>query len=240
MRFIVSYSLLFVKCVFICAQTINNGLYINEERDEFVIIKNDSIQFRYLNGGGLISYTIGEGILKKKRGGKYIINPSPSLIEKTSVMYRHQRNDDGLSIKFFNRDGLPIPGMNIKISLIGDRKPYVMNFADIHGQFYLNEMQIDYFDKKEVLIHATFIGQTDTEKRASLERGYDYIIISRMPEKYPCFIAKGNYYEFFQLNEYEIGRYIDGKIIVKLKKIADEYPLSDFPFDKDLAVQLPP
>lgn len=217
------------------AQTINNGLYVNEERNEFVIVKNDTVQFRYYNDDALASFTLGDGVLKMKGKNKFIIQPSSSFLEKTSVIFRHPRSDDKLCIQFFAHDGLPIVAMNIKISRLHDKNKNILNgFSDIWGQWLLDEKLIDYFDKKDVLIHATLVGYTEIEKRILLERGYDYIIRTRIPDIVSGGVARGNKnkIEIRQLGEDEIS--IGRNTVIKLKKIDDDYPCFDFPFDMDV------
>jgi len=213
---------------------ISNGLYVNEERNEFVIIKNDSVQFRYYNDNGFTTYTLGEGILEVKGKRKFIIRPSSSFLEKTSVMYRCQRNDNKLSIRVLSHDSLPIFGMWIKISQLQDKNKQTVNFSDIYGQWILDEKLIDYFCKKNVLIYAKLLGYTDIEKRTLLERGYDYIIKTRIPDRFSGVVVRDRKHRIVihQLNEDEISIGVDSAN--KLKKVQNDYLFSCFPFDIDL------
>ena len=246
MKYILLSTLLLLIDDIICAQTINNGLYVNGSND-FVIVKNDTVQFRYYDIGTLTGTIIGEGILEMKKKGKINIRTSSSLIEKTSLMYCYPRNDDKLSIRFLDNDSLAMVGMNIIISRLQDKRPHIFAFINRDEELFLDKMQIDYLDKKDVLISADFVGYTETKKRTLLERGYDYIIKMRIPNN--GIVAKDNKYIIRQLNEGEIiieYTYSDRKTkklkkigylsdtMITFKKITDDYPLSDFPFDKDV------
>ena len=230
MKIVLLFILLNVTVILLInAQTFNNGLYVNEERREFVIIKNDTVQFRYYNDDALSMFTLGEGVLKIKRKRKFKIQPSSSFIEKTSEMYRRQRSDDKLSIRILAHDSLPIFGMNMKISCLKDKKYYILAYTDMFGELLLEKNQFEYFDKKPVLINATLVGYTEIEKKILLEKGYDYIIKTRIPDVFSGVVARGNKkIEIRKLNEDEIS--IGGNTEVKLKKIVDDYPYSDFPF----------
>ena len=53
MKLILTLSQLFIISISISAQSINNGLYIGKERNEFVIIRNDTVKFRCYNDDAL-------------------------------------------------------------------------------------------------------------------------------------------------------------------------------------------
>jgi hypothetical protein len=227
-------------CNTITAQTIT-GLFVNEERNEFVIIRNDTIQFRIYNDDAFATFTIGEGVVKNKGKGKYIVEPSTLLIEKTSVLYRRPRNDDRLSIQILGQDSLSLelPFVQIKISRLQDKRPYITAYSDEKGQLFLDEKQIDYLDQKDVLIYVSQIGHTAMEQKILLEKGYDYIIQSRVPAQLSGGITRSNNWEIRQLNEGEISISNGKDTAIRLKKITNDFPYFDFPFDKNVK-QFPP
>lgn len=232
----------------ISAQTISNGVYINENRNEFVVVKNDSVQFRYFNDDGFASFSIGEGTLENAAAGKYAIRSSPSFTEETSVLYSYPRNDGEVSIQFLSADSLPVIGASIQISRLQDKKPYVISTTDSSGQMMLSEEQIDYLDSKHSIIEVGCLGYTCTQKIILLERGYDYVIKSRIPAKLSGGIG-GNGWVIEVLGEDEISITFEysGRKMKKLyrrgyfkdpatilKKVSDDSSLSGFPFDKDV------
>ncbi len=231
LKIVLSYALLHATIMLINAQTIN-GLYVNEDRNEFVIIKNDTVQFRHYNDDAFATYTLGEGVLKMKRQGRFIIQPLLSFTEKTSVMYRRQRSDSRLSILFLTQDSIPISDMWIKLSLLQNKSKHNVGISDMHGQWTLNEELIDSFNKKDVLIYSKLLGYTETEKRTLLERGYEYIIRTNIPDIFSGVVVRGNKskIEIRQLNKDEIS--IGRK--TKLKKISNDYSCACFPFAMDV------
>ena len=215
------------------AQAMSSGLFVNKERNEFVIIRNDTIQFRIFNDDAFATFTIGEGLLKSKENGSHTIVASTSFIEKTSVLYSYPRNDNRLSIQALGQDGLPMAFATIKISQL-QRRPYVMRgHSDESGRLHLNLEQIDQFDKTDVSIHVSLIGYTPTKKKVQLKKGYDYIIRSRIPTLLSGSIAGGSSWKIRQLEEGKISL-SNGRNTTELKKIVDVYPCMDFPFEKDL------
>lgn len=240
---LLSYCLLFMSSALICAQTINDGLYVNEERNEFVVVKNDTIQFRRYNDDGLATFIIGEGILEMKKQEKYMIRPLLSLMEKMSVLYNYPRNDNELSIQILRQDSLPMIYGIIIISRLQDKKPYMMAFSDKNGYLFLDKKQIEYFDNQDVLISVKCVGCTSSKNKTFLKRGYDYVIISRVPPQFSGPIAQDNKIEIWKLNEDEIAFRIETSsmsklyekdTIIKLNRIIDDYPFTDFPFDIDI------
>jgi len=245
MRTILLYSVLFVFTALINAQTISNGLYVNKERNEFVIVRNDTVQFRFYNDDAFASFTIGEGLLKIGKIGKYGIQTFPTLIEETATLQRQIRNDDKVSIQALALDSLPIPFAWIKISQLQCRASPVVAYTDTIGQLFLNKEQVGQLSRKVVSIHVTSLGYTPTKKKVQLEKGYDYIIRMRIPDILSGSVASDNEWSIEVLNENEIllvrknaatrrrnrGREIS---TTKLRKISNDYFHSDFPFDKDM------
>jgi hypothetical protein len=227
-------GLLYMTSFLLNAQTISNGLYVNKERNEFIIIRNDIVQFRVYNNDAFATFTIGEGVLRSNRKGKYIIEPSVSFMERTTVLYRRPRSDNELSVQIIEQDSLPMIYATIKITRLQDKKPYIIAHSDEKGQLFLDKRQIEHFDKSDVVIYANLLGNAAIAKKVFLEKGYDYIIKSRIPALLSGSIARGSNWEVRQLNEVEVLISNGKNIATKLKKITDDFRYVDFPFNRDV------
>lgn len=242
MRIILVFYFIFLTQALINAQSITTGLYVNEESNEFICFYNDTMQFRIYNYDATGSFSIGKGKYDIHNRGKYRIRACKSILEQTSIIDRFPRNDSLIVIKVLYNDSMPIMSAYIYVNDAKAKKNGSGNISisDKDGQVTLSESQINYYTNKELSIQIEALGFS-TQKMVILERGYNYIIQSIMPETYPFTIFRTGKILINSLNAQEIEveiwrssreRKRRGK--TKLSKVDENFQCSHFLFDKDM------
>jgi hypothetical protein len=194
MKFVLLFSVFLLIQDITEAQEINDGLYVNEESEEFVYIYNDSIQFRLSNKDAFGAFSIGKGHYEFSGRDKYYIHQCEHIREKTSIIERIPRIDSLIIISIHYNDNTPIISAYIYFKELNiPKKDYeIVRVSDINGMIVLTESQIKKLNNKELLLQVEALGFS-TERRVLLERGYEYAIHSIIPKEYPfSFFKSGN------------------------------------------------
>ncbi|MBA4411367.1 MAG: hypothetical protein C0397_18350 [Odoribacter sp.] len=242
MRIILVFYFIFLTQALINAQSISTGLYVNEESNEFIYFYNDTLQFRLCNKDALGTFSIGKGKYDVHNRGKYHIKACKSILEQTSIIDRFPRNDSLIVIKVLYNDSMPIMSAYVYINDAKAKKngSIGVSISDKNGQVTLSENQVDNYTNKELIIQIEALGFS-TKKMVVLERGYNYVIQSIMPETYPFTVFRTGKILINSLNAQEIEveiwrsareRKRSGK--TKLSNVDADFHCSHFLFDKDI------
>jgi len=173
------------------SQNTFSGLYTNE-KEEFVCFNNDTISYRLYNNDGLIIFNIGKCNLDTDKK-KYYLLDSKLILNQTSILTIQRRNDNRMSITILDRDSIPMQYVRVSITKRGDKKPILIVLSDGNGYFDLfnkeSKESLSLIDE-DVSININSL-LFETEKTLKLKRGYNYIIHSTIPVKYPFAVFKG-------------------------------------------------
>lgn len=241
MRLLLLCSIIFLIQHIIEAQKINDGLYVSKESKEFVYIYNDSIQFRINNKDAFGAFSIGKGYYKFDGNDKYYVYQCEQIREQTSTIDRIPRLDSLITIRINYKDNTPIITAYIYFKEINiPKKEFeIVCVSDTSGIVLLSEYQINIIDSKELLLQIEALGFS-TEKRVVLERGYEYVVHSTIPNEYPFIIFRTGNIFIKRLDAQEIEVEICRRISerkrhgsAKLSKV----PISqrfEFLLDKDI------
>lgn len=219
---------------FVKSQNDYSGLYINSESNEFICFYNDTVQFRLYNSDAFGTYSLGKGQYKiDSKGAMYL--QCNTIIKETSIVKKCSRKDDGLVIRVYGSNGMPMKFVTIKITKNREGNYYIVTSSDEYGKLSLNEEQINSLNSEKVFVYIETVGFV-SEQEVLLEVGYDYAIKSKIPEKFPfTLVHKTDKFKINQLNsqsiEIEIGKYMKSE----LKRLDVDFQCSTFLFDKDIS-----
>ena len=172
------------------AQIVNDGLYVNEESNEFFYINNDSIQFRLCNKDAFGSFSIAKGYFEFKGRDKYYIQ-SEQIGEKSSVINVNARKDSLITVKILYKDNTPIISAYVYFKEVNkpEKDFEFVCVSDTEGVIVLNENQVRTLHNKELLLQVNALGFS-TEKMVVFKQGYEYIVHSVISEEYPFTLFK--------------------------------------------------
>ena len=236
MRFFSIICLIFMSQAMIKAQSISNGFYANKESNEFIFFYNDTLQFRICNKDALGTFSIGEGKYEVNNRGTYHILQTYSMMEQTSTINRFRRNDSLLVIKVLYNDSMPIMSAYVYVNdaKAQEKGSISVSISDKNGVIKLNEEQVNNFINKELVIRIQALGFF-TKKMVIMERGYDYVIQSIMPETIPFSVCeKKRKIKISKVNTQDIIVEIWKHTKTRLSKVEECFQCSGFIFDKDI------
>lgn len=165
------------------AQNSFNGFFINEA-DEFICFNNDTVWYRIKNNDAFGSFSIGKGSFEAVENKNYFKLSPNQIISHTSIIEKKARRDKELVITILDEDNTPFEFVQISISKILDESSSIICYSDEKGQLCLSKEQINLLNEGKVSIHVETLG-FETEKIMELKPGYNYIIKSVIPNKYP-------------------------------------------------------
>jgi len=237
-------TLLLISFVFLIhclteAQEVCNGLYINEKSNEFININNGTIQFRLDNKDAFGSFIIGYGSYEYKDKNKYCIYENWEIEEQTSVINKYLRNDSLITLKVLYKDHSPIMSAYLYLKNGNNRKNDFVGITDSAGTIVFSEDQVFELIDKQLSLQIIALGFS-TKGRIVLEHGYDYIVYSSMPEKFPFVVFRTGNISINRLSAKEIEVGILSKVrkrnrgsLSKLKKVASKQQF-EYLLDKDV------
>ena len=189
MRIILLFSVVLLIQGVTEAQIVSNGLYVNEESNEFVYIYNDSIQFRLYNYDAMATSSICKGYYKFKGKNKYCIQ-CECIGEETSVVDIDAGKDSLLTVKVLYKDNTPIISAYVYFKEINNsEKSEIVCVSDTEGVVVLTENQVRKLYNKELLLQVEALGFS-TEKKVYLKKGYEYTVRSVIPKENPFTLFK--------------------------------------------------
>ena len=246
MKFKIFIYLIFFNTIFAKTQNINNGIYINKKRNEFFYLSNDTVFYRLNALGCFRSYYIGKGKYEINKKGIYTFYLDNSIWEQISKITKYKRNDSSIVIKAFYKDSTPVSFAYLGIYNLKKpkKKKYIfLGITDKKGTYIFNSEQLKKYSDQELLLDVGTIGFS-SKKKIILEKGYDYVIFSKIPKQFSTIIIpQKTKFSIKKINEREIKieilgsgkRRIDKKnISTILTKVDIKIQYNEFLFDKDV------
>ncbi|MDD2796858.1 MAG: hypothetical protein PHE76_02765 [Candidatus Pacebacteria bacterium] len=225
MRFVFFNCFIILLQFNVIAQNPFNGLYINNT-NEFICFDNDTIWFRINNHDAFGTFTIGKGNFKMDKKGRFCLLKSNLIISQTSTLKKYPRNDKKLIITVLDKDSVPMEFVNIKMTKLQDKSSHIICSSDKNGQLRLSTKQINFLNDMNVSICIETIGFA-TEKILLLKCGYDYVIQSVVPDKFPFTINKNKKIKIDIVNSNNIEVKIENRLKSTLYKNIDNYSCSE-------------
>ena len=193
------------------AQTLPNGLYISEDKNELMCLKNDTISLRLYNDDAFNTYMLFLGSYKSnnskiKLRKNIIHNETSRIIEGTA-------KDNLIQIYLSYSDDTPIKFAQVTLSNESEKKRKITKYSNEGGYLELHKEEINNLSGSCVKIKVETLGFI-TEQLVILKLGKSYSIISKTPASISFTIlnkkAKLNYKKHSQ--KIEINSFNNRKI----------------------------
>lgn len=159
-----------------------NGLYINEDKNELICLKDDTISFRLYNYDAFNTYTLFLGSYKsnmsKIKLGKNIMGNETSIVNEGST------KDKSIQIHLSYIDGKPIKFAQVTLSNKLKNIGKVIKYSNEEGYLELGKEEINSLLGSCIKIKVETLGFI-TEQLIVLELGKSYNIISKAPNSIP-------------------------------------------------------